>query len=585
MNELPRNEYPRPQFVREDWLCLNGKWGFEIDNSESGEARKFFDRDSLDGEINVPFCPESKLSGVENKDFMNAVWYMKKITVPDEWAGKRVLIHFGAVDYKAHLWVNGRDAGTHEGGYVPFDADITEYLVKGENKLVLEAVDHLRDGNQPAGKQCVKYYSESCSYTRTTGIWQSVWLEPVSDKYVKSFKAYPDIGTPSVTLSFSLEGDCVGSTLTVKALYDGRPVGEAGTVVYGNSARVTVPLSEKHLWDVGQGELYDLEFTLTADGEEADKVKAYFGLREIALDKRGMRLNGRYVFGRFVLDQGFYPDGIYTAPTDKALEEDVTKSMELGFNGARLHQKIFEPRFLYHADRHGYMVWGGHANWGLRHDLPTAIDHFLPEWLEILERDFSHPSVIGWCPFNETWDLDGHKQHDPLLRLVYLATKAADSTRPVIDVSGNFHVETDIYDIHDYMHDVGTFKAIYEKIDDGIVEDQAVRMDRYRDRQSYDGKKPIFLSEYGGIGWASNDSGWGYGSSVEGEEGFKARYKGLTDAILDNPHFMGFCYTQLYDIEQEQNGLMTYSRKFKFDPAFFKEVNSRKAAMEDQNYS
>lgn len=577
-----RLEYPRPQLVREDWLCLNGQWEFEIDHGESGEARRFYERPSLDGEITVPYCPESKLSGIENKDFMSCVWYRKAVVLPDCFRGKQAVLHVDAVDYYAKLWVNGKFVAQHKGGYVPFVADITHALVPGENVLTLCAYDHIRSHEQPSGKQSVKFHSEGCYYTRTTGIWQSVWLEPVSKAHIQSFRAYPNISEPSVGLHFQMSRESLGDTLQVTAFYEGREVGRAETKIFSQAAQVHIPLSEKHLWDVGRGKLYDLRFVLLNDGEIQDEATAYFGLRQVGLDKRGMQINGRYVYGRWVLDQGFYPDGIYTAPSDEALKRDILCAQELGFNGARLHQKIFEPRYLYWADRLGFLVWGEHGSWGLDTSRPGRESRFLPEWLEAVERDFSHPSIIGWCPLNETWDFEGRKQWDEGVRAVYLATKAADPTRPVIDTSGNFHVQTDIFDVHDYEQDPRKFAACYDKISEGILLDQCERYPMWAGRQKFDASLPVFVSEYGGTRWDAQDgSGWGYGEAVKNPREFFERYQGLTDILLDNPSIMGFCYTQLYDVEQEKNGLMTYDRKFKFDPAVFRRINSRKAAVEE----
>ncbi|MBE6591166.1 MAG: beta-galactosidase [Ruminococcaceae bacterium] len=577
-----RKEYPRPQLVREDWLCLNGQWEFEIDNSESGEAREFFKREKLDGEITVPYCPESELSGVGNKDYMNCVWYKKDVEIPADWKGKRIMLHIGAIDYHARLWVNGKYVASHRGGYVPFDADVTDALEEGSNRITVCAYDHLREGLQPSGKQAHKFASSGCHYTRTTGIWQSVWLEPVSPAHLISFKAFPNISSVSAAFELEISAPALGCVAKIKASYDGRPMGEAESEINCNSVSLNVKLNEKHLWDIKQGELYDLDITIEKNGEVLDSVRAYFGLREVFLDKTGMVLNGRRVFGRWVLDQGFYPDGIYTAPSDEALKKDIEYSFALGFNGARLHEKVFEPRFLYWADKMGYPVWGEHANWGLDHSRPESILSFLPEWLEAVKRDFSHPCVIGWCPFNETWDVNGSRQYNGVIKTVYLATKAADGTRPVIDTSGNFHELSDIFDVHDYEQDVELFKSYYADIANGVINDQCERRKDWKGRQKYDGKTPVFVSEYGGIKWTGkeNAAGWGYGKSVTTEEEFIARYKGLTDALLDNPEIMGFCYTQLYDVEQEVNGLMTYDRQFKFDPQIFYEINTKKAAIE-----
>lgn len=581
MKQIPRPEYPRPQLVRDAWLCLNGEWEFEIDCAKSGEARGLVTAERLNGKITVPFCPESRLSGVEHTDFMPCVWYAKDLSIPSEWKGKRVLLHFGAVDYVATVWVNGQRVGTHTGGYTPFCFDVTEYLNYEHDRVVLSAYDDCRLGDQPSGKQSARYGSYGCYYTRTTGIWQTVWLEAVEDLHIANLRMTPDTAACAVSISCKLAGDPCGAALRARVTFDGREVGSATVAgIDASAVTVTVPLSEKHLWDVGKGELYDVELTLERNGAFCDAVKSYFGLRSVSLLGRTFRLNGRVVFGRWVLDQGFYPDGIYTAPTDEDLKQDILYSMQLGFNGARLHENVFEPRFLYWADKLGYLCWGEQGNWGLDITEAGSVRHFLPEWLEAMERDYNHPSIIGWCPFNETWDTRGRRQDDSVLMQVYRVTKAIDPTRPVIDTSGNFHVETDIYDVHDYEQDPVKFASYYAQIDEGIVNDQCERNASRKGRQHYDGKMPVFLSEYGGIRWTEKQGGWGYGHGPETEQEFLDRYKGLTDALLDNENIMGLCYTQLYDVEQEQNGLMTYERKFKFAPEILYAINTREAAIE-----
>ena len=567
---IPRNEYPRPQLVRADWLCLNGAWDYTEDNAMNGRELEFYKKESFDRTITVPFCPESVLSGIGNVDFKLSVWYRRNIEIPKEWAGKRIILHFGAVDYLATVWVNGEYVGRHKGGYTPFSFDVTDKLRESGNYITLNAYDDTRSGDQPVGKQCQGYYSAGCSYTRTTGIWQTVWMEAVDPAHIESLKIKTTISAPRADVTVKLSNYTVGATVTATAFYEGKEVGRASAVANGMVTTLAIPLSEQHLWEVGCGRLYDLEITLLKDGEIKDTVTSYFGLREVALTERQFLLNGKSVFGRWVLDQGFYPDGIYTAPSDEALKNDIVYSMQLGFNGARLHQKIFEPRFLYWADRLGYLVWGEHGNWGVKIHEFEALANFLPEWMESVERDYSHPSLIGWCPFNETWDHNGHRQDDRILKIVYDMTKAADDTRPVIDTSGNFHVDTDIFDIHEYDQNPVTFK---EKLAKGIFV-------TFRDRQRYEGQ-PFFVSEYGGIKWSDKEGGWGYGDAPKTEEEFIARYKALTETLLDNPECCGFCYTQLYDVEQEQNGLLTYERAFKFDPEIFYAINTKKAAIED----
>lgn len=572
MNAIPRPEHPQPQLQRKNWENLNGEWEFAFDFGKSGEDRKFWEKERLEGKITVPFCPESELSGVGHKDFIPAVWYKRKIRLNKDHLKGRVLLHFGAVDYECAVWVNGQKAGSHRGGYTSFVFDITEYVSEGENDLTVCAKDDNRSGKQPKGKQSSRYFSYGCDYTRTTGIWQTVWLEFVPKTRIQKLWYYPNLAQQSLGIRAVVSGS---GTLTAEAFYEGRSCGRATVTAEGGNVLMTLPLDALHLWEPGHGRLYDLKLTF---GE--DEVSSYFGMREIVLDGEKVRINGKSVFQRLVLDQGFYPDGIYTAPSDEALRRDVELSMAAGFNGARLHQKVFEPRFLYHCDRLGYLVWGEQGNWGLDLSAPDGLKYFLPEWMEAVERDFNHPAIVGWCPFNETWDYEGRKQDDDLLRIVYRMTKQYDTTRPCIDTSGNYHVETDIYDLHDYEQDPAVFAGHYESFAKG----GALR-DNHASRQTPIAGIPAFISEYGGIKWdveGDDPASWGYGNGPKTEEEFIARYRGLTDALLDNPHMFGFCYTQLYDVEQERNGLYTYGRKPKFDMEIFREINGRKAAIEEE---
>ena len=566
-----RTEHPKPQFQRDNWMNLNGSWQFEIDHGNSGEARGMYDPAiQLSQTINVPFCPESKLSGVEYKDFMYSVWYKRSVTLTADQIQGRVVLHFGAVDYLATVYINGKKVGTHKGGYVSFAFDITDYVVEGENIITLHAEDDTRNRLIPYGKQCPVYYSAGCSYTRTTGIWQTIWLEFTPKTYIKNVKYYPDVDAGTV----SIHADLIGAgNFKAEASFEGNAMGETTVSTQGGTVVATIALAEKHLWELGKGGLYDLTLTF---GE--DTVNSYFGLRSILYTDKKFYLNGKSVFQRTILDQGFYPDGVYTAPSDEELIADIDRSMAMGFNGARLHEKVFEERFLYHADRKGYLVWGEYPNWGLDHSYSDAIYGILPEWLEEVDRDFNHPSIIGWCPFNETWDKNGRKQFDDLLALVYQATKSADPTRPCIDTSGNFHVVTDVYDLHDYTQDVEEFAKHYADITE---EDGLNFHSSFKNRQKYDRKLPFFLSEYGGIRWTEDQAGWGYGQAPQSAEEFLNRLKGLTDVLLDNPNIMGLCYTQLTDVEQEQNGLYTYDRRPKFDPAVIYPIFAKKAAIED----
>lgn len=577
-NHMPRPEYPRPQLVREDWINLNGTWEFEMDFGRTGRERELHQSEGLQQSIIVPFCPESELSGIGYTDFMPAVWYRKTFTLPQDWAGKRIVLHFGAVDYEAEVWVNGVSAGTHRGGYSSFQFDITKLVREGENVITVYAEDDVRTGLQPGGKQSGKYHSYNCYYTRTTGIWQTVWLECVSDFHIDSYRIVTDPANGQANLAIRFKGSYrKGLALKIDAFYDGKPVGSRTAQISSHQLHTQVSLNEVHLWEPGHGRLYDLRFTLEADGQAVDTVTSYFGMREIALTDKAVLINGRTVFQRLVLDQGFYPDGIYTAPTDEALRRDIELAMDLGFNGARLHEKIFEPRFLYWADKLGYLVWAEHANWGLDITTPMGLRSFLPEWLEGMERDFNHPSIIGWCPFNETWDRDGRKQDNEVLRITYEVSKSVDPTRPVKDTSGHYHVKTDIFSVHDYDQNPESFAARLEPMKNG-----GEVYVKHPKRQKYEGQ-PYQVAEYGGIWWdpaQSHEEGWGYGDRPKSEEEFLVRYEGLMTAILDNPNISGLCYTQLYDVEQEVNGLYTYDRKLKFSREIIRRINLKPAAIE-----
>ena len=571
MTGIPRAEYPRPQFVRDQWMNLNGTWEFEMDPGSSGEARGLVEQEHLAGKILVPFCPESRLSGVGHTDFIDCVWYKREFTIPSEAAEKKILLHFGAADYRTKVWINGTFIGVHEGGYTSFQMDITRVIKEGENRITVCCMDNVRDPMQPSGKQSREYHSYACYYTRTTGIWQTVWIEWVNPAYMRQIMITPDAANGRVRFSVRTE-DAEGAMIRAEACYDGVAAGEAEAMVNTGWAEVTISLNRKELWNVRDPKLYDYRLTMTDRKGRKDELTGYFGLRSVGLDGKRFLINGKPVFQRLILDQGFYPDGIYTAPTDEELKKDIERSMAMGFNGARLHQKVFEARYLYWADHLGYLCWGEMASWGLDISDRAAFEAFSKEWMDAVERDYSSPAIIGWCPFNETWDYDGRRQRDDLLRLVYRMTKKLDPTRPCIDTSGNYHVETDIFDVHDYEQKPEEFVRRYGAGTELIY-------DRLGDRQKYSPGLPAFVSEYGGIRWTEK-AGWGYGEAPKTEEEFLTRYKGLTDVLLDNPDHIGLCYTQLTDVEQEQNGLYTYDRKPKFPPEIMYPIMAREAACE-----
>lgn len=573
--QIPRTEYPRPQFVRDSFLCLNGEWEFEFDFGVTGKERKMFENGEFSNKITVPFCPESKLSGIEYKDFMNCVWYRRKVTLEKEfYENRRVFINFGAVDYKATLYINGKYVGEHFGGFSSFSFEITDYISDGENVFVVSAEDDSRDPRIPSGKQSRIFHSVGCDYTRTTGIWQTVWLESTPKDYIKSVKITPSYSAKSVKITADVNAEKT-SEMTAEVFFDNEKIAEKTVPVIWNTADFYIETDNPHAWSFTDPALYDVVFTL---GD--DRVESYFGLRDIEFSNGKLYINEEPVFQRLILDQGFYPDGIYTAPDDTELINDILRSKAMGFNGARLHQKVFEERFLYHCDRLGYIVWGEHANWGLDLSLPDAYEGFLPEWLEIIKRDYNHPSIIGWCPLNETQaDINPR-----FVKHLYDMTKAYDPTRLFIDNSGWRHIEGcfDIYDVHDYLGDPEKFREKYLRLTKGEKIECATEWNALPELVKTVARDDVtFVSEFGGIGFSLDGSAWSYGDIPTSTAEFAEKYKGLVDALLDNPKISAFCYTQLTDVEQEQNGLYTYERQPKIDPEIIREINSRKAVIED----
>ncbi|TDE91531.1 beta-galactosidase [Occultella glacieicola] len=598
MSDIPRPEYPRPQMVRPDWLNLNGTWQFEVDGGDSGLERGLVSAE-LSGSITVPFAPESELSGVGNTDFMEAVWYRRTVTIPAEWSGRRALLHFGAVDHDTTVWVNGTELVRHRGGFSPFTADLHGVAGPGEQATIVVRARDPRHADQARGKQATKFKNSECNYTRTTGIWQTVWLEPVSHTHLRRPRITPDLASTSFTVVAALSGNVPGYSVRAVLSDDDGEVASATSradLDLAPSLHLAVPEDRVRLWSVGQGNLYGVRVELLdADGAVVDAVDSYAGLRSVAIDGKRILINGEPVFQRLVLDQGYYPDGIMTAPSDDALVEDIQLSLNAGFNGARLHQKVFEERFLYHADRLGYLVWGEFGDWGIGGGGPVT-DHqrvtasFITQWLEVLDRDLSHPSIVGWCPLNETWQVlhDRMTDLDDVTRGMWLATKAADPSRPVLDTSGYSHrvLETDVYDSHNYTQDPAAFAE-----EMGDVAGGTPWINTHNGRtisQDYNGQ-PYFVSEYGGIWWnpdalaAAGDDreeSWGYGQRVADEEEFHARFAGLTDVLLDDVDMFGYCYTQLTDVFQEENGIYRFDRSVKLDVDRVRAVQQRPAAIE-----
>jgi beta-galactosidase/beta-glucuronidase len=596
----PRAEYPRPQFVRPEWVNLNGEWQFEIDRSDSGLERGVRERE-LAQRITVPFAPETQLSGIEDVDFMEAVWYRTTVTIPAEWSGKDAVLHFQAVDHDATVWVNDVEVVRHRGGFTPFSANLGQVAKPGEEAVIVVRARDTHRGPQARGKQSQRYFNYGCLYTRTTGIWQTVWLEAVPTVHLGRPRITPDVAGSSFHLAVPVSANKPGWKVraTLKDA-DGEVTTQEVRADLDLAPRLTlqVPADRVRLWDTTDPHLYDVRLELIdADGNVVDGADSYAGLRSVSINGQAILINGKHVFQRLVLDQGYWPESLMTAPSDEALVADIELSLAAGFNGARLHQKVFEERFLYHADRLGYLVWGEFGDWGSGGETsddnqqPTA--SYVAQWLEAVERDYSHPSIIGWCPLNETHQFlhDRMTQLDDVTRAMFLATKAADTTRPVLDASGYSHrvPETDVWDSHNYEQDPEEFARQMAGLADGAPYGNTGGHERRPISQPYAGQ-PYFCSEFGGIWWnpeeAAKSAGdnrtesWGYGQRVVDEEAFYTRFTGLCDALLDNPLMFGYCYTQLTDVFQEENGIYRFDRSNKLDVPRIKTVQTRPAAYE-----
>jgi len=586
---MPRPEHPRPQFQRDSWVNLNGEWRFAFDFGLSGEERGWpGDGAALGQAITVPFCPESRLSGIAHTDFMPAVWYSRNLEIPATWRGLQVLLHFGAVDYECRAWVNGQAVGRHLGGSSAFCFDITEALRPAGNELVVCARDEGRSGLQPRGKQSPLLHSHSCVYTRTTGIWQTVWLEAVPADSLEHVRIVPDVDESRFVLTPTLRRERRGLQFRAVLIDAGAVVATEETAAVSGGT-LALPVDDPRLWSCGDPHLYDLRLELLDGDRVLDSVSSYAGLRKFHIEGNCFFLNNSPIFLRLVLDQGFYPEGIWTAPDDAALRADVERSMAVGFNGARLHQKVFEERFHYWADRLGYLTWGEFCDWGLDFRQPEALHNHQREWREVVRRDLNHPSIVAWTPFNETSGgaASAPEAHRRALSEAYELTRVLDPTRPAHDTSGYVHVRTDIFTVHDYEQDPQSFRHRYASVSPGRPSEARVCNEDIS--VPYEGQ-PYVVDEYGGTWWVegSGDQGtdreatWGYGNRPGSIEEVYGRIEQLTAALTEHPEIAGYCYTQLTDVEQEQNGIYTYDRRDKFDPERLRRAFGAPAAIESR---
>jgi beta-galactosidase/beta-glucuronidase len=574
--DIPRPEYPRPQFKRADWLSLNGSWQFSFDDGNTGLAAHWEAPTHVFGKtITVPFAFETAKSGIGDPSFHPVLWYRRTFDPPSAWKGRHVLLNFGAVNYLARVWVNGRLAGVHEGGSTPFHFDITGLLTTGENVLTVRAEFPPTDRYIPRGKQFWKEKSESIFYTRTSGIWQTVWLEPVAEAHIESFRITADekgnasfdarvTALPGVALAVQIE-DAVNPPSGTASVKDGR-------------AHVSLSLANPRLWSPDSPSLYTVQLTLNTGGHPVDKVTSYLGFRSVSTENGRVLLNGSPLYLKMVLDQGYWPESNLTPPSDEAIRYDIEMTKKMGFNGARKHQKLEDPRYLYWADKLGLLVSSEMANAYQFDDL--AVERFTREWMAAVERDYSHPSIIIWVPINESWgvpDLNDSRQQN-YLRELYALTRSLDGSRLVVDNDGWEHTDmTDLFNVHDYTRSGDEIAAKYARLGKpgaGVPDNgKQVLVTGYRCNGT-----PVVLSEFGGIafippGHVVPKQSWGYSGVEKTADDALTRLRQLYAGIARVPGFAGVCYTQLTDVEQEVNGLMTYDRKPKYPVQRLHEIN------------
>ncbi|TNJ66125.1 glycoside hydrolase family 2 [Paenibacillus hemerocallicola] len=576
--------YPRPQFVRDHWIDLNGEWGFAFDDANVGEAAGWQQSFKGDHTIVVPFTYETKKSGIGEEAHHPCVWYNRKLDIPAEARGKRVFLHFQAVDYIAKVWINGEYVGSHQGGYSAFSFDIAPYVrFESANELTVKVIDS-KDATQPRGKQRWVDDNFECFYVQTTGIWQSVWLEYVERDYVDAVKITPDLDAATVRFEYQVKGEVnADSNLRLETIITmkGRQVKQTSLKIDRPWLRLEVDLVhemngpwKRRYWAPGHPNLYDVEFRLYRDDVLIDQVYSYFGMRKISIEKGQVLLNNMPIYQRLILDQGYWPDSHLTPPSEEALIADIDLLMQMGYNGVRKHMKIEDARFLYWCDVKGVLVWSEMAATFEFND--QAIQQFTAEWMDIVRQQYNHPSIITWVPFNESWGLmnifkDGRQQQ--WTESIYHLTKAFDPNRPVVTNDGWEHTVSDILTLHDYAETKDVLLKHLASKDEIVNNEKAFNKRKYAfaDGYSYKGQ-PIIVSEFGGVAFES-EKGWGYGKQVASEQDFLERFRGIHEAIKQTEYIVGYCYTQLTDVQQEVNGLLTEERKPKVPISKIQEVN------------
>jgi beta-galactosidase/beta-glucuronidase len=583
VNDIPRPEYPRPQFVRNRWMNLNGEWEFAFDDNNEGLNAGWQDGRQLSQRIIVPFAYQTSLSRINDKSIHEVVWYARSFEVPSDWHNGDLLLNFGAVDYAASVWVNGHEVGHNRGGHVPFQFDIAPYVRSGVNRLTLRVEDS-QDPKQPRGKQSDTGLPHAIDYYCTTGIWQSVWLEPVPSIRIEELKITTHAQRNLVELTVFLHAPSAAWRIEVEVSEQGKRVAHAEDSTAVATGRLVLSIPYAKLWSPESPNLYDLRIRLYEREQLLDEVKSYVGLRGIRLLDGHFLINGEPTYLKMVLDQGYWPDGYLTAPSDEAFQTDIGWIKMFGFNGVRKHQKIEDPRWLYWCDRLGLLVWEEMPN--AREWSPQAEDALSTEWRTAVIRDQNHPCIITWVPVNESMGFPALAQHHAgqyaFIERMVRVTRRLDASRPIVDNDGWEHTDiTDVCAIHDYTATREKLEARYKETSAGgklpttvWINDKPLfaRGSKYRGQ-------PIVLSEVGGfLALPTNldekrDELYSFYASFETTEDLLNKYRELMLGIGSLKFLAGFCYTQLTDIEQEKNGLLTYDRQPKIDADRIAEIH------------
>lgn len=567
---------PNMQFRRQNYDILNGEWEFEFDDNNLGLKEEWYKK-KLGMVINVPYPYQSKLSGINNQDLHDILWYRKSIKVKN--TDSLIILHFEAVDYICDVYVNGRHISHHEGGHIGFDCDISEY--KGMDvTITVRVYDPSFDKTIPRGKQTWDLKPHDIWYTRTSGIWQSVWIEYKDKVSLEDVRYYPDDIEYSNTINMKFSSDSIGKNLKIRISLDDYLMEDVLKIDGINISYkfVTDKKDSKYLWTTDNPVLFDIRYEIYDEYRSYDIVDSYFGIRTICAKDGKVLLNHRPFYQKLVLNQGYTKDGLLSFEKGEDYLDDILKMKNMGFNGCRLHQKSESSQFLYFADKYGFVLWQECA--AFYEFTEEAQKRLKNEWREIIHRDFNHPSIIAWTPFNESWGIEGvysDIQKQNYAYEIYQYIKSLDNTRFVNANDGWEIVKADIIGFHNYEHGQKEEKRKYQKYChdlktlDSILKMKPGQHELFASSTTYNGE-PIMITEFGGIAYNKDNDAWGY-TTVNCEEEFIDDYQRMIEAIYASDVICGFCYTQLTDVEQEQNGLLDASHNYKVDPLKIRVIN------------